>query len=113
MRGMIAAIAVFIGLSSASVRAEVMEYGYECDVLPYYASAGWEIYDACEDECNELVENGHFALFRPEPGDRANYRYLIAHTPYRPPLRPHSGSSGATAPTISSTRYSTTLTVNS
>ncbi|UCE61777.1 MAG: hypothetical protein JSU63_08510, partial [Phycisphaerales bacterium] len=44
--------------------------------------------DPCEEECNESVENGHFVLFWPEPGDRANYTYRIAQPPDEPPPPP-------------------------
>ena len=62
-------------------------YRYEGDILPYDASAGWEIFSPCEPPCSESLEGGHFVLFWAEADDLANYSYLIAQAPDAPPLR--------------------------
>jgi hypothetical protein len=53
-------------------------YRYEGDVLPYAQAAGWSIFNACEDECSERLDNGHFALHWTQAMDIVNYSYLIA-----------------------------------
>jgi hypothetical protein len=74
-----------LAVAAMSARGDEVLYRYEGDVLPYDESAGWLIYNYCEDECNELLEDGHFVLFWPEAGDSANYSSRIAEPPEAPP----------------------------
>ena len=66
-------------------------YRYEGDVLPYDESAGWLIADACEDECTESLEKGHFVLHWTEARDLVNNHYWIAQPPEEPPPLPLGG----------------------
>ena len=60
-------------------------YRYEGDVLPYDASAGWEIFNFCEAPCSESLQDGHFVLQWPEAGDFVNYNLLFGSEPEVPP----------------------------
>ncbi len=54
---------------------------YEGDVFPFDPVAGWDIFNPCEDECTELLDNGHFILQWDDSADIVNYSYTIAVPP--------------------------------
>jgi len=93
-------IAIVVSCAVYPALADDTLYRYEGNVLPYDASAGWAVYNACEPPCFESLEGGQFVLSWDEPADLANYSYRIAEPPDAPPL--HSGSSGASGPTTRS-----------
>jgi len=77
-----------IVLSSVAVScclADETLYRYEGDVLPYDESAGWEIFNPCEDPCSESLENGRFVLRWAHPADAVNYHLWIARPEDPPP----------------------------
>ncbi len=84
-RGLVFYLCLFSCIVGATTFADESLYRYEGNVLPYDASAGWTIANPCEDECNELLENGHFVLFWPTPGDNTNYNLEIARSRVPPP----------------------------
>jgi len=55
---------IAVGVLVLAVRgfADDTLYRYEGGVLPYDASAGWQIFDACETLCSESLEDGYFVL---------------------------------------------------
>ena len=67
------------------VSADETVYRYECDVFPNDVSAGWEVFNPCEDPCTKSVENGHFVLRWARPNDIVNYHLWIAEPPAAPP----------------------------
>ncbi len=72
----------FGGLSSL---ADEALYQYEGDVVPYDESAGWIIADPCDPPCSEDLQDGHFILRWPIPNNFANYAFIIAQPPEKPP----------------------------
>ncbi len=80
-----ACLAVVLAVLASATRADEVLYSYEGYVLPHDESAGWLIFDACEEPCSEFVENGHFVLHWSEAGDLVNYTHWIDHTGGEPP----------------------------
>ena len=79
---------MFIGtLALRASLADDVLYRYEGQVLPYDKSAGWLIFDACEEECSESVENGHLVL-EWIGGESVNYTYIISNDAGEPPVPP-------------------------
>ena len=82
-------IAVAVLSAAGGARADVLLYRWEGDVLPHDKSAGWLIFDACDDPCSESIEDGHFVLDWPEnEGDFVQYTLRIAVPPDEPPPPP-------------------------
>ena len=65
--------------------ADDLLYGYDADALPHDPTAGWIVADPCDPPCTELLEDGHFVLFWPQPGNLANYDLTVAAPPALPP----------------------------
>jgi len=65
--------------------ADDLLYRYEGDVLPYDPSGGWMVFDPCSPPCGESLEDGRFVLRWTEPGDAANYAYVITEPPNAQP----------------------------
>lgn len=70
--------------------ADELLYRYEADVLPYHPSAGWQIFDPCDQACSESLEPGHLVLsWGPPGGERhVNYTMIISDPPASPPDPP-------------------------
>ncbi len=65
---------------TSTVCADEILQRYECDTLPV-DTAGWVVANPCEDECTEILDNGHFVLQWVGGVDRVNYSFLIADFP--------------------------------
>ena len=79
-------IVSWLGVAEAVCQGDEVLYRYEGDVLPYDPSAGWEIFNPCEDLCSASVEDGHFVLrFTGVREAGANYNLVIAQEPEQPP----------------------------
>jgi hypothetical protein len=76
---------ISIALGIAPTVADEVLYEYEGDVFPHDASAGWEVFDACDPPCTESIEDGCLVLEWPYPGNQVNYTYTIAEPPEDPP----------------------------
>ena len=74
-------IVLVILLAGQRARADDVLYAYEGDVLPYDESAGWVVFDPCEDPCSDWNEDGHFVLHWSEPGDLVNYHFWVVQSP--------------------------------
>jgi len=95
----IAAI-VAAGVSPASARADTLLYRWEGDCLPYADDCpvhpdtpdlpvgGWTIFNACDEDCSESIEDGHFVLRWVGGSDIVNYHLWIARSPDVPPAPP-------------------------
>jgi len=59
---------------------------YEGDTIPL-DTPGWQVFNACENECTELLDNGHFVLQWVNGADFVNYDFLITDLPV---IRPDS-----------------------
>jgi len=78
------AITILFPALVCHVHADETLYRYEGNVVPYDESAGWDIFNPCEDPCSESVEDGRFVLRWAHPNDLVNYNFLIA-APGDPP----------------------------
>ncbi len=72
-------------LAGQRARADEVLYAYEGDVLPYDESAGWVVFNPCEEPCSDWIEDGHFVLHWSEPADLVNYDLSIVQSPQEPP----------------------------
>jgi len=76
---------VMLLVAVGSLSADELLYSYEGIVVPYDTSAGWVIYDPCEPECSESIQDGHFVLTWVGGADIANYDLTIAASGEEPP----------------------------
>ena len=76
---------VVLAIQHNPAPADETLYRYEGDIHLLEPSTGWVIADPCEAPCTESVQDGHFVLHWPEPGDRANYNLEIGREPETPP----------------------------
>jgi len=81
-----------LALAFSAARADELLYSYDASVFPYDPSAGWEIFNPCDEACSESLDSGHLVLTWPSlvlPADRfANYTYFIARSGETPPPPP-------------------------
>lgn len=82
--GVVSAVLVVV---AARAVADDTLYRYEGKVLPDDPSAGWAVFNACEDPCAESVQNGQLTL-EWTAGDLVNYTLLISNDEGEPPLPP-------------------------
>ena len=78
-------IAVVLVVGVTPTLADEVLYSYDANVLPHDESAGWIIFDPCEDPCNETVIDGKYVLHWPRPGNKVNLLRWIAHASEDPP----------------------------
>jgi hypothetical protein len=71
---------------AGSAQADELLYRYEGDVLPYDPSAGWAVYNACEQPCAESIRDGAYRLEWARASDDANYHFKVAALGERYPM---------------------------
>ncbi len=84
-RNYLLGIVVALVLTS-TVFADDFIQRYAGDSLPL-DTAGWQVFNPCEDECTEILDNGHFVLQWVGGADQVNYDFLITDLPV---IRPDS-----------------------
>jgi len=72
---------ILVTLLAASARADGVFFGYEGDVLPGDPSTGFDIHEACEPDCSEHLENGHYVLEWGTMGDVVQFSLTISEDP--------------------------------
>lgn len=77
-------VAIFTLLATTKTLADGLLFNYEGNELPE-ASNGWPFSNPCGTPCEEYIEDGHFVLFYPFPGDLVVYGHRIAEPPVSPP----------------------------
>ena len=87
VRGRLAAVFVFSCLAGAA-HADELLYRWEGDVLPDDPSAGWVIFNPCDEDCTPSIADGHFVLRWVGGSDIVNYHLWIAQSPDVPPAPP-------------------------
>lgn len=62
----------WLGVSPTS--ADELAYQWEADVVPHDPSAGWQVFDPCDLDCVQFLENGHFIIDWPsDASDSVNF----------------------------------------
>ncbi len=78
-------VALIFNLSLIRVaQADELIHGYEGDVLPYDPSAGWLIFQPCENTCSESIGEAGLTLIWTN-GKIVRYAYRVASPPLPPP----------------------------
>jgi len=62
MRNLFILTVISLQAMSDKTVADELLYNYECDVVPWDPSAGWQIFQACEGFCTPTVDDGHFVM---------------------------------------------------
>jgi hypothetical protein len=83
------AVGVIFLLSACSLaQADELLYQWEGDVFPNDPSAGWLVFDPCEDACSEAIEEGHLVFRWRDGANSVNYSFWISKPPDDPPPTP-------------------------
>jgi len=66
---------------ASAARADGIFFGYEGDIFPSDPGTGFVIHDACEPDCSEHIENGHYVLEWGAMGDYVQSDHTISEDP--------------------------------
>jgi len=72
-------------VAPATARADGLFFSYEGGTLPSDPGSGFNTSDACETDCSEHLEDGHFVLEWGTMGDVVQYAHVISEDPQPAP----------------------------